>query len=128
MMLGVEGGTALDDEYVSPGQLFTLGGFLELSGLPVDSLIGTQYGLARAIAYRRVSRGGSGFLEFPAYIGASLEAGNAWATEDEVDWGDLQAAGSLFLGAESPFGPVYLAAGFGEGGVRAFYLLLGYTF
>jgi NTE family protein len=128
VVLGIEGGTALDDEYVSPAQLFTLGGFLELSGLPYDSLIGTQYGLARAIVYRRVSRGGTGFLELPAYIGASFEAGNAWATEDEVDWGDLQAGGSLFLGAESPFGPVYLAAGFGEGGVRAFYLLLGYTF
>ena len=128
VVLGIEGGTALDDEYVSPGQLFTLGGFLKLSGLPYDSLIGTQYGLARAIVYRRVSRGGTGFLELPAYIGASFEAGNAWAGEDEVDWGDLQAGGSLFLGAESPFGPVYLAAGFGEGGVRAFYLLLGYTF
>jgi NTE family protein len=128
LVFGVEGGTARDDEFVSPAQLFTLGGFLELSGLPVDALIGTQYGLARAIVYRRVSRGGTGFLEFPAYIGASLEAGNVWATEDEVDWGDLQAGGSLFLGAESPFGPVYLAAGFGEGGVRAFYLLLGYTF
>ena len=128
LVFGVEGGTALDDEYVSPAQLFTLGGFLELSGLPYDSLIGTQYGLARAIVYRRVSRGGTGFLELPTYIGASVEAGNAWATEDVVDWGDLQAGGSLFVGAESPFGPVYLAAGFGEGGVRAFYLLLGYTF
>ena len=36
--------------------------------------------------------------------------------------------GSLFLGAETPLGPVYLAAGLGEGGVRAFYLLLGRTF
>jgi NTE family protein len=36
--------------------------------------------------------------------------------------------GSVFLGAESPLGPVYLAAGFGEGGTRAFYLLLGRTF
>ena len=64
---------------VSPQQLFTLGGFLDLSGLPADALAGTQYGLARAIAYRRMSRGGTGFLEFPAYLGVSFEAGNAWA-------------------------------------------------
>ena len=81
-----------------------------------DALAGTQYGLARAIAYRRVSRGGTGFFEFPAYLGVSLEAGNAWATRDDVDWSDLETGGSLFLGAESPFGPVYLAAGLGEGG------------
>jgi NTE family protein len=113
---------------ISAQQLFTLGGFLKLSGLPVDALAGTQYGLARAILYRRVSRGGTGFFEFPAYLGMSLEAGNAWATRDDVDLGRLEAGGSLFLGAESPFGPVYLAAGLGENGVRAFYLLLGLTF
>jgi len=127
-VLGVEGGSALDDAVVSPQQLFTLGGFLELSGLPADARAGTQYGLAKAIVYRRVSRGGSGFFEFPAYAGLSFEVGNAWATRDDVDWSRLETGGSLFLGAESPFGPVYLAAGFGEGGTRAFYLLLGRTF
>jgi len=38
------------------------------------------------------------------------------------------AAGSVFLGAESPLGPVYLAAGLSEGGAAGFYLLLGRTF
>jgi NTE family protein len=128
LVLGLEGGSALDDAMVSPQQLFTLGGFLKLSGLPVDARAGTQYGLARAILYRRVSRGGTGFFEFPAYLGVSLEAGNTWLTRDDIDWSRLEAGGSLFLGAESPFGPVYLAAGFGEDGARAFYLLLGRTF
>ena len=36
--------------------------------------------------------------------------------------------GSVFLGAESPLGPVYLAAGLSEGGAAGFYLLLGRTF
>jgi len=127
-VFSLEGGSALDDTVVSPQQLFTLGGFLELSGLPADALAGTQYALARAMLYRRVSRGGAGFFEFPAYLGVSLEAGDAWATRDDVDWSDLEMSGSLFLGALSPLGPVYLAAGLGEGGVRAFYLLLGRTF
>ncbi len=39
-----------------------------------------------------------------------------------------RTAGSLFLGAETPFGPVYLAAGLASGGERAFYLFLGKTF
>ena len=128
VVFGIEGGSALDDTVVSPQQLFTLGGFLELSGLPDDARAGTQYGLVRAIVYRRVSRGGTGFLEFPAYLGVSFEAGNAWATRDDVDWGRLETGGSVFLGAESPFGPLYLAAGLAEGGERAFYLLLGRTF
>ena len=124
----LDGGSALDDEFVSPQELFTLGGLFDLSGLPPDARVGTQYGIARAIVYRRISRGGTGFFEFPAYLGFSVEAGNVWATRDDVDFGDLEAGGSLFLGAESPFGPVYLAAGLASGGERAFYLYLGKTF
>ena len=128
LVLGLEGGSALDDRVVSPQQLFALGGFLELSGLPTDALAGTQYGLARAIVFRRVSRGGTGFFEYPAYLGVSVEAGNVWATRDDVELRGLETGGSIFLGAESPVGPVYLAAGLAEGGERAFYLLLGRTF
>jgi NTE family protein len=124
----MDGGSALDDQVVSPQELFTLGGLFDLSGLPSDALVGTQYGMARAIVYRRISRGGTGFFEFPAYLGFSVEAGNVWETRDDVDFGDLEAGGSLFLGAESPFGPVYLAAGLASGGKRAFYLYLGKTF
>ena len=61
-------------------------------------------------------------------MGFSIEAGNVWQTRDDVDMGDLEMGGSLFLGADSPFGPIYLAAGLGENGEQAFYLLLGKTF
>jgi NTE family protein len=128
LVWSMDGGSALDDQVVSPQELFTLGGLFDLSGLAPDSRVGTQYGIARAIVYRRISRGGTGFFEFPAYIGFSVEAGNVWATRDDVDFGDLESGGSLFLGAESPFGPVYLAAGLASGGERAFYLYLGKTF
>jgi NTE family protein len=124
----MDAGSALDDTVVSPQNLFTLGGFLDLSGLPSDALLGTQYGIARAILYRRISRGGTGFFEYPAYLGASFEAGNVWQTRDDVDLGDLKTGGSLFLGAETPFGPLYLAAGLASGGEAAFYLFLGKTF
>jgi len=127
LVLSMAAGSALDNRVVSPAELFTLGGFLNLSGLPRDALIGTQYGIVRTIVYRRISRGGSGLFEFPAYIGASLEAGNVWQTKADVDLADLKFGGSAFLAAETPFGPLYLAAGFAEGDA-AFYLLLGKTF
>ena len=127
LVLSLDAGSALQNRVVSPQELFTLGGFLNLSGLPVDSVIGTQYGIARLIGYRRISRGGTGLFEFPAYLGASFETGNAWATKEDVDWGNLKTAGSLFLAAETPFGPLYLAGGLSEGDA-AFYLILGRTF
>ena len=124
----MDAGSALDDAVVSPQELFTLGGLFDISGLAPDAMSGTQFGIARGVVYRRISRGGTGFFEFPAYLGVSVEAGNVWQTRDEVDWGDLQTGGSLFLGAESPFGPLYLAAGLASGGETAFYLYLGKTF
>jgi NTE family protein len=127
-VLSLDAGSALDERVNSPRDLFTLGGLFELSGLPRDTLSGTQYGLARAMVYRRVSSGGTGLFEYPAYIGFSIEAGNVWQTRDDVDMGDLEMGGSLFLGADSPFGPVYLAAGLAENGEQAFYLMLGKTF
>jgi NTE family protein len=127
LVLSMEGGSALDDRVVSPQELFTLGGFLNLSGLPPDALIGTQFGIVRTIAFRRVSRGGTGLFEFPAYVGASFEIGNVWQNQDAVDFGDLKTGGSLFLAAETPFGPLYLAGGLAEGD-GAFYLILGKTF
>ena len=128
LVWSMDGGSALDDRVVSPQELFRLGGLFDISGLTPDARVGTQFGIARAILYRRISRGGTGFFEFPAYVGVSAEAGNVWATRDDVDFGDLETGGSLFLGAESPFGPVYLAAGLASGGERAFYLYLGKTF
>jgi NTE family protein len=128
LVWSMDGGSALDDQVVSPQELFRLGGLFDISGLTPDSRVGTQFGIARAILYRRISRGGTGFFEFPAYLGISAETGNVWATRDDVDFGDLETGGSLFLGAESPFGPVYLAAGLASGGERAFYLYLGKTF
>jgi len=128
IVLSIDAGSALHDHVNSPQELFRLGGLFDLSGLAPDTLTGTQYGIARAIVYRKVSRGGTGFFEFPAYVGFSVEAGNTWQKRSDVAFGDLVTAGSLFLAAETPFGPVYLATGLAEGGRKALYLYLGKTF
>lgn len=120
-------GTTLDDG-PTPQNLFTLGGFLNLSGLSPGTLSGPHYGIGRLILYRQVGRGGSGVLDFPAYAGISLEAGNTWQDRGDARLGSLKRDASLFLGADTLLGPVYLATGFNEGGETAFYLFLGRTF
>jgi hypothetical protein len=67
-------------------------------------------------------------LDLPAYAGISLEAGNTWKDNSDMSYSDLRKDASLFFGVDTPLGPVYLAAGFDEGGNRAFYLFLGRTF
>ena len=108
--------------------LFSLGGFFNLSGLAPTSLYGSNYGIARAIYFRKIGRGGEGFFEFPAYIGMSLEAGNTWQTRSDMSFGSTRKDASLFLAFDTFLGPVYLGSGYDTAGHSAYYLFLGRTF
>ena len=108
--------------------LFSLGGFLNLSGLRADSLTGPHYGVARTLFYKQIGRGGPGYLDVPTYLGMSLEMGNVWNTRSEASFGNTHRDASVFLGMDTLLGPVYLATGFDDRGQQAFYLFLGRTF
>lgn len=104
---------------------YTLGGLFNLSGLSPDSIGGPHFAVARAIYYRRIGSGQEAFLNVPIYLGASLELGNIWEDRSDISVSGARVNGSAFLGFDTFLGPVYLAAGFDEGGGRSFYLLLG---
>jgi NTE family protein len=108
--------------------LFSLGGFFNLSGLAPTSLFGPNYAIARAIYFRKIGRGGEGFFEFPAYVGMSLELGNIWQQRGEVSLGSAHKDASLFLAFDTFLGPVYLGSGYDTAGHSAYYLFLGRTF
>jgi len=42
----------------------------------------------------------------PGYLGASLKARNFWNDRDYMGFNDLIISGSMFLGLDSPVGPV----------------------
>jgi NTE family protein len=130
LLLWTTFGTTLDGD-IKPTLLpefYTLGGFFNLSGLAPTSLYGPNFGIARAIYFRRISRGGEGFLEFPAYIGMSLELGNTWEERSQVSFGSARKDGSVFLALDTFLGPVYLGSGYDTRGHSAYYLFLGQTF
>ena len=108
--------------------LFRLGGPFSLSGLESNALSGQYAGLARLTYARRVND----FQLMPAYLGASLEAGNAWMDRDDVGFDDLVYGANLFFGVDTPIGPLYLGVGYADGGVAdggqfAGFLMLGKT-
>ena len=121
-------GTQVNSASGSLRSLFPLGGFLNLSGLPPDSISGRHFAITRLMYYRQIGRGGEGFLNVPAYVGLSLEAGNVWDERKQMGFGSALKQGSVFFGFDTLFGPVYLGSGFSEGGDAAFYLFLGRTF
>jgi NTE family protein len=107
--------------------LFTLGGLFNLSGFQASELSGQDFALGQIIYYRNIgARPGS--FGVPVYLGASLEAGNVWQANEDMDYDDLIFAGSLFVGLDTVLGPIYLAYGHAEGGSDSAYLFLGQTF
>jgi NTE family protein len=122
------GGMTLQANVTDINLLFPLGGFLNLSGLRQQSLLGPDFGIARALYYRQIGRGGPGYFDVPTYLGLSLEMGNVWQSRGDASFGNTQKDASLFLGLDTFLGPVYIASGFDDHGHQTFYLFLGRTF
>jgi len=87
-------------------------------------LSGQQVGLATLAFYRRIVD--SKFL--PSYVGGSIEYGNAWQDSSDISFSSGVLNGSVFLGADTPIGPLYLGIGFAEGGLGTLFLHLGPAF
>lgn len=117
------------DDVQGAQNLLTTGGLFQLSGYQRDELSGRHTAVGRAIYYQRLhSNPLRGFLDATIYAGVSLELGNAWANSSDISFNDSIFAGSLFFGADTFVGPVYLAGGLAEGGKSAMYLFVGRPF
>jgi NTE family protein len=116
---GSEFNTTLDDDAPIYG-LFTGGGFLNMSGFQPDELIGQHFGYSM-LGYR-YEFGSSGIL--PAYAGMTVEYGNAAQRSRDV-YGDGVLNGSVYLGYDSPLGPLYLGLGWSEENSGLLFLRLG---
>jgi len=106
---------------------YTIGGLFSLSGYEKYDLKGRFATVTRLIYLRSLSNSRS-VIKIPWYIGASVEAGNVWNETQDITFGSLIAAGSIFVGMDTPLGPLYLAQGFSEGRVRQLYLYFGRNF
>ncbi|MGC1388345.1 MAG: patatin-like phospholipase family protein [Steroidobacteraceae bacterium] len=130
LLLWTSAGATLDGNLqpTDVQDFYSLGGFLNLSGLAPLSLLGPNFAIARAIYFRKISRGGEGFFEVPAYLGMSLEAGNTWEHRGEMNYASAHKDASVFVAFDTFLGPVYLGTGYDNSGYAGYYLFLGRTF
>ncbi len=105
--------------------LFFLGGPGRLSGLGFRELYGDKIALARIQSYRRLKKIDLAGIAIRLYAGISLEAGNTFFFEEPVSLEELLYGGTVFIGAETPIGPLYLGYGYTEGGRTRWYLAIG---
>jgi NTE family protein len=130
ILLWTSAGSTLDGKFKPTDlpEFYSLGGFFNLSGLAPRSLIGPNYAIARAIYFRKISRGGEGFFEFPAYLGMSFEVGNTYEHRGDINFGTARKDASVFVAFDTFLGPVYLGSGYDQAGTAGFYLFLGRSF
>ncbi len=126
-LMSLDGGMRLGREIPFYDEL-TLGGFLTLSGYRKGQLRGQYSGLGRLIYYYEAFGLSNQWID-GIYLGGSFETGNVWNKRRHVKLNDLLYGGTVFVGADTIFGPLYLGYGATEGGEEGeIYLFLGQTF
>lgn len=102
---------------------YSLGGFHRLSGYQSGQLSGNHTLLMRLAWYQRLSQTPS--LTRGFFIGGTVEAGNAWAARDQIALGHLRTGYSLFLGADTAIGPLYVAFTYAPRGAPGLAIYIG---
>lgn len=125
-VLGGGYGRTLDDADVVVSS-FLLGGARQISGYRQDALAGQNYSLGRVIYYRRMTERSFLPLDFPFYLGGSLERGRVWNNDNSYDTGYVNA-GSILMGFETPLGPLSFSYGLNDASEHAVYINLGRNF
>jgi len=123
----IAGGSRIGGNEVPIYDQFELGGFLNLSGLSRAQLRADRFVFGRLIYRSQVAN-------FPVvqdvHVGVSIEGARlnplipVW--RGRIIPGDLNVyAGSVFIGVDSPLGPLFLGFGYANSDNKAVYLFLG---
>jgi len=102
---------------------YTLGGFQQMSGYLPGQIEGNYLVFGRLAYYQRLDY--TPVLTRGLFAGGSLEAGNAWESSSEVKANDLRSGMSLFVGADTGIGPLYLGLTWAPRGSAGVYLFIG---
>ena len=102
---------------------FTLGGFQQLSGYRPGQLSGNAVLFGRLNWYRRLTD--TPVFARGFFVGASLEAGNAWDERSQLGLRHLRSGGSIYLGADTGLGPMYLGLTYAPRGELGIALFIG---
>lgn len=111
----------------NPVEVLSLGGFRELSAFSENSIPNDEYVLGSIEMFKRLTAADT-VVNFPLYLGATVEYANVSFDILGVPDNSHFASGSLYLGAETIFGPAFFGAGFAEEGQYSLFLHLGRSF
>ena len=120
--IGFKSGGKLGSDALPRYDLFQWGGFLQQSGYPTGALITDRFTFGRVLYYNKFIR--QKLLE-GVYAGFSLEAGRYGTPLVPGSPTGVLKSASVFLGADTPIGPLYFGYGHAADRSSSFYLFLG---
>lgn len=107
---------------------FSRGGLLNTTGLSEDLLVGQHAGRLGVAVYQPLESGQIAALDFPVYVGMSLEFGGVFLNREEIVADNADVSARVFVGADTPVGPVILGIGGTRGTGLDAVLSLGVAF
>ncbi|MGF1909001.1 patatin-like phospholipase family protein [Vibrio kasasachensis] len=129
LVANIEAGLVESQNSTLPIDPQEIGGFLQLSGIPRNSLIGKNKVFGSLVYRYRWFDNDFGLFTSPFYLGASIEYGGVWSDPDiGLSDAPLYTAGSVFAGIDSPIGPITFAYGRTENNFDSVYLIVGTSF
>jgi NTE family protein len=124
LQFSLRGGTSSQDESLPLYAMFTLGGFLDMSGYREQQLLGYRFAYARAQYQTRLARVP---LFQGVYGGLAYEIASMPQLLPMNDRSVFQS-GTAYLAADTPLGVAYFGLGYANADNRAVYLVLGKAF
>ncbi|MBN1268421.1 MAG: patatin-like phospholipase family protein [Kiritimatiellae bacterium] len=120
------GGSALGSDIPEYDE-FAIGGQFSLSGYAEGQLRGSYFAVGSLGYYYRLAQLSPG-MGSGIYLGLRADAGNAWTEQEDAGFDDLRYGGTVFVGADTILGPLYLGYGQAEHDIQRFYFSIGETF
>ncbi|MCA6218807.1 patatin-like phospholipase family protein [Ideonella sp. B7] len=102
---------------------YALGGFQQLSGYQPGQVSGNAMVFGRLNWYMRLAE--TPVFARGFFVGASMEAGDAWLNYHDMRLNGLRYGGSIYLGADTGLGPMYLGLTWAPRGTAGLALVIG---
>jgi len=125
-LLGTDYGVSL--ERVPAERVFILGGMFDLSGYRPGGLAASDFVIGRIGVYRQLESLGGAMAKLNLFGGGSFELAALRSDVAVVEDNTGIVAGSIFVGADTPILPVYLAAGINNDNETSLYINIGRIF
>jgi NTE family protein len=115
-------------EEIPATRVFVLGGMFDLAGYQPGGLSASDFFVGRVGYYRELASLGGAFAKFNLFGGGSFEMASVRSDLQAVEDNTDILAGLLFVGADTPILPLYLAAGMNNDNEASVYLNIGRIF